>query len=752
MWCPLACALVLPVSPGRAATPAEPEPVEVSAQRLFSELGRKTTAENEVSLIQGGLRLDTDWLEVLHVEQLATANGHVVLHKDGGELRGTQAQIRLDTHEGFVIQPSYRLLNTGARGKAQRIDFVGSDRLTAQNTSYTSCRTDDPETADWVLTANRLSLDFEHNDGVAVGAVLRFKGVPLLAAPVLSFPATGERKSGWLPPTLYPFDTRNGFQAELPYYFNLAPNYDLTVTPGLWLRRGMAVGSEFRYLLDQDEGRLAAHWLPDDRMAGQQRYSVLWRHEGEDGGGLLYHAAVEHASDDSYWKDFSRQIASLTPRLLAQDLWATQRWALDGGTAHAYARVQGWRTLQNNDAVILPPYQRLPQLGWRAEGVVPTGELSWSLQAEYNRFVLRDAMATDTRPDGERVHLLGSLQRSWDPGWGWITPRLSLNAASYRTDTAMADGRTQAGRSIPTVSIDSGLRFERYEQWLGRAVYQTLEPRLHYTRTPWRNQDSLPNFDTSAVDFNELSIYSDNAFTGVDFVTDVHQVTLGATSRWFDNALGAELLRLGVAQSYLFSAQRVTAARLTASGLAAESGQVNARFSDLLLFGATTLLPDWVIEGKLQYNADLARTSRSVFSARWQPEPFHTLSATYRYTRNLSEQVELGWQWPIYRGEDPGDGRCVGTLYGVGRVNYGMKDRRISDTIAGVEYDAGCWIGRVVAKRVSTGQTEATTQLMLQLELVGLSRLGTNPLKTLKDNIPGYQLLRDDASATSTGP
>jgi LPS-assembly protein len=282
---------------------------------------------------------------------------------------------------------------------------------------------------------------------------------------------------------------------------------------------------------------------------------------------------------------------------------------------------------------------------------------------------------------------------------------------------------------------------------------QTLEPRLHYLRTPWRNQDTLPNFDTAELDFNELSIYGDNAFSGIDFVNDANQVTLGVTSRWFDQDQGAELLRLGIAQRYLFNTQRITTDRLTTSGLSEEAPSTSARsFSDLLLFGSTSLIPKWQLDARWQYNPDLSRTSRAVFAARWQPEPFHTLSATYRYTRDLSEQVELGWQWPIYKGTTTSDGRCGGNLYGVGRVNYSLQDQRFTDTIAGVEYDAGCWVGRVVAKRVSTGQSEATTQLMVQLELVGLSRLGANPLKVLKDNIPGYQLLRDESDTQTTAP
>jgi LPS-assembly protein len=222
------------------------------------------------------------------------------------------------------------------------------------------------------------------------------------------------------------------------------------------------------------------------------------------------------------------------------------------------------------------------------------------------------------------------------------------------------------------------------------------------------------------------------------------------TTRLLDSANGAELLRLGAAQRYLLREQRVTP----------EGTPLTRRFSDLLLLASTNLVPQWTLDASLQYSPDIDRTVRSIVGARYSPGPFRTLSANYRYTHDSSEQLELGWQWPIYRqavqrsllAAKPQGASCSGTWYSVGRVNYSMRDTRITDSIVGLEYDAGCWIGRIVAERLSTGVSDATTRLLLQLELVGLSRLGSNPLKVLKDNIPGYRLLREDRSAPAPSP
>jgi LPS-assembly protein len=267
---------------------------------------------------------------------------------------------------------------------------------------------------------------------------------------------------------------------------------------------------------------------------------------------------------------------------------------------------------------------------------------------------------------------------------------------------------------------------------------QTLEPRVLYVNTPFRAQATLPLFDSAAKDFNTISVFSDNAFSGIDRVSDAHQVTTGVTTRMIDAATGAEVFRLGLAQRTLLRDQRITP----------DGVPLTQRFSDLLLVGSAALSSRWTFDAAVQYSPEIDRTTRSVLSARYSPGAFRTLSATYRLTRGASEQLDLGWQWPLTRmlAANERGSSCQGTLYGVGRINYSMKDSRITDSLAGLEYDAGCWIGRVVAERLSTGRTEATTRLMFQLELVGLSRLGSNPLSALKDNIPGYTLLREDRS------
>lgn len=733
-------------------------PVTLQADSLSYTLDQDAEALGNVYLEQAGLVLTAQQLRYLSATQTVRADGSVQVTAQGSRLSGSRATLSLLTHAGQVDDASYFLARTGGGGRASTLRFVGTEQLQASDATYSACRVSAPgEDPDWELSADHIALDFPHNEGRAEGAVLRFLGMPILGAPVLSFAATDARKSGWLPPSVN-LDNRAGLDLSLPYYLNLAPNYDATLTPGIVTRRGVDVQGQGRWLFPWGSGTVDGHWMPRDRQTGISRHSVALDTHGAVWGGGRYAAAWQQASDDAYWKDFSGILPSLTPRLLPQDVSASYAWQgrWPGWGAHgvsAYARVQRWQVLQT-DTPLAPPYSREPQVGVQGQGALPfTGgagvgvgarpqsQWRYEWQAEVNRFVLLDAGPADTRPGGSRAHAQGAVFWQWDNGWLWATPRLAANAASYRTDTPMLDGRSSARRLIPTASLDLGMRLRRSTSWFGTALTQTLEPRLHAVYTPYQAQETLPLFDTAPLDFNELSVYADNGFSGIDRISDTRQITFGAATRLVDPATGVETARLGVAQRYQFAEQAITP----------DGAERNTRFSDLMLWGAGRLAEHWRGEAAVQFSPENDRVARSVLALRWQPAPFQTLSATYRYARGLSEQMELGWQWPLWqRRAASGSGCGSGTLYGVGRVNYSMRESRLTDALAGVEWDAGCWIARVVAQRTSTGIAEGVNRLMLQLELVGLSRLGSNPLQTLKDNIPGYRLLRDDPDALPT--
>jgi LPS-assembly protein len=703
------------------------------ADAAQAKFGESLDAQGRVELRHGETRLRAPALRYFEATDEVRTDGQVQIEHLGNRLEGRALRLQLDAFVGELLEPRYHLALTGGSGRAARMDFLGNDRLKAEHASYTSCDSEEGQRPDWELRADKLDLDLANNEGRAKGGVLRFLGVPVLAAPSLTFPLTSERKSGWLPPHVGA-DNRSGIEFAVPYYWNIAPNADATVTPFVMTRRGFGSDAEVRGLMPWGQATLGASLLPHDRVAGQTRW--IWQFKGDAAvwADARFQGQAEAASDDDIWKDLRRRIESPTPRLLGRDFRLDQNFSGMGLGGVAYARAQGWQVLQTTDSStrIEAPYQRLPQIGLRLQR--ERHGLEGSLTLEYNRFTLPTGALASQTQGGERLHALGSLAYPLSGPAYWITPRLGFNAAEYRTDSAMSTGLRRARRSLPTVSVDAGLVFERDTKLFRRPLLQTLEPRLLYARTPWRDQNALPNYDSAPLDFNAESLYATSAYSGIDRVSDTNQVSLGATSRWLNPGDGEEQLRLGLVQRYQFRPQRISP----------DAQTQNRRFSDLLLSGAAHLARPWWLDGAIQYNPDTERTVRSVLRARYSPGQYRTVSLAYRLQRTQSEQLDFAWQWPLTG--QRGSANCGGRWYSAGRMQYSLRERRVTDSLVGVEYDTGCWVLRMGVERLSTGLAEANTRFLVQLELVGLSRFGSNALKVLRDNVPGYRPVAGDSS------
>ena len=563
--------------------------------------------------------------------------------------------------------------------------------------------------------------------------VVRFKDVPILPVPTLSFPLGDRRKSGWLSPS-FGLDSVNGLELSLPYYWNIAPNRDATLYSTLMARRGIDLGAEFRYLESAYRGEARLNVMPSDRLRDRTRWGLTAQHSGQLTPSVGLNLRAARVSDDNYWRDFTRNGTSLTERLLPTEL--TLIGAV--GPFSTVGRWLQWQTLQDVSAPIVPPYDRAPQLN---ASYVRTNLAGFdaSVEMDYTRFV-GDASRTG-QANAQRGLVIARLSRPWVWPAGFVTPRIQLHATRYAFDRALTNGHRDASRIVPSVSLDSGLVFERNTEYGGRKLTQTLEPRAFYVHTPYRDQSFLPNYDSGALDFNLATIYSDNSYVGNDRIADNHLLTLGVTSRFLEPATGAELARFGLAQRIRLHDQRVT--------LPGEA-VVSERLSDMLLGGSLNWNPQWLADATVQFNPKTRRSIRTTLGGRFNPGPYRTVSAAYRLQRGQSEQLDLGWQWPLNdlwgdRGLalGAGQGQGPGRWYSVGRLNYSLRDSKLVDAILGFEYDAGCWLGRVVFERLQSGVTTSSTRVLLQLELVGLSRIGSNPLRTLRENIPRYQYLRE---------
>ncbi len=733
-----------------AITPAQRDraPVFVLGDRLQATNERETVVEGHAQLRKPGTVIQADRLEYNQVEDRAKAIGNVRINRGGNVYAGPALELRVEAFEGYFEQPSYQFLPNDAHGKAERADFLDATHAVVHKATYTTCkRLPGPDWMPaWILRATSIELDTEEDVGIAHGGVLSFQGLPILPVPAISFPLSEKRKSGLLPLTVG-VDSLNGTEISVPYYWNIAPNRDATITPTNMSLRGVDVGVEFRYLEPVSNGVLRANYMSADQLRHSDRWGVAMTQSGVlDTGvpaiglvGLDFN--INRVSDDNYWRDFTRASAALTQRLLPSDVRAS--WGKGGFSTGLH--LLKWQTLQDPTAPILPPFDRMPQITARYDHNVGQG-WDWSVEGDFTRFEADPTLTLQS--NASRGFALAQISRPWIAPQGFLTPKLQWHASSYQFDTALANGAVTADSVVPTFSLDSGLVFERDASLWGVNIVQTLEPRAFYVYTPYRNQSHLPNYDTGSNDFNFASIYTENAFVGHDKIADNNLLTLGLTSRYLDSQTGAQLARFGIAQRMRFEDQRVT---LNSTVPAAEAG-----FSDVLLGAAVNVFDRWTLDSTVQYNVKTDQSVRSTVAASYNPGNYRVLNAAYRFQRGLSEQVDVSWQWPLNDlwgdvGGDLGAGRGQGPgrYYSVGRLNYSLDERRLVDTVMGVEYDAGCWLGRVVLQRVQTSNSTSTENLIFQLEFVGFTRLGVGSQKTLTQNISRYQNLRESGDLPS---
>ena len=720
------------------------QPAYVSGDSIEGQANVRAVIEGNAELRRSDTIVRANRMEYTVADDRLQAEGQVHINRAGNVFDGSRLDLEVEAFRGNFTDANYRFLATQAHGDASEVEFLDRERSIIHNATYTTCQRDNEASwePDWVLKARSIHLDQGAEVGYARGAQLQFKGVTVLPIPVISFPLSDKRKSGFLPLTMG-LDNVSGFEYTQPYYWNIAPNRDATLSSTLMSKRGVNLGAEFRYLEPTYQGKLQLDYMPGDRLRDRDRWAYGLQHQGQIAspwGGLGLNMNLNRVSDNDYWRDFTRNTGTnrlLNNRLLASD--ASLSWAGEDSTL--MLRTLKWQTLQDVASPITPPYDRMPQLQWRYTPLNLGYGLDVAVEADTTRFEADPALTR--QPNAQRSYLSAEISRPFLAPGAFFTPKLKLHASQYQFDNPLSNGMTSAGRTLPTVSLDSGLVFERDTKLFGRNLLQTLEPRAFYTYTPYRSQNMLPVYDTALNDFNLATIYSENSYSGQDRFADNNLLTLGLTTRYIDADTGAEAARFGVAQRVRFSDQRVTL-----------PNEVPAtdRLSDILFGASINWTPQWALDAAVQYNRETGHSERTTVGARYSPGNYRTISTAYRLLRGTSEQVDVGWQWPIRNPwATEGKGREGGRWYSVGRLNYSLQDGKLVDTVVGVEYDSCCWVGRVVLERLQSSRTTSNTRLLFQVEFVGFSRLslGSNPLQSLKDNIPRYQALRQTTTVPS---
>lgn len=740
---------------GEAIAPTErgARPSLIHGDRLSGRPELEVVVEGDASLRRGDTHITADRLEYQSPGDLAAATGNVHLNQAGNVYEGPELQLKVETFEGFFRHVRYTLLEGGGHGEADRIDFIDPRVSVAQHVTYTTCLRQNYAgwVPDWMLSAVTMTTDTGSNLATATDAQISFLGITTPALPSVTFALNNARHSGFLPPVIG-FDSTNGFELLQPYYWNIAPNRDATLYPTLMSSRGANLGTEFRYLEQGYSGQIRVDAMPDDSLRDRNRWGLWAQHNqqldpkpfGLDSLSTSFN--INRVSDDDYWRDFSHS-PTLTSRQLTNE--AALNWAK--GDWNGQVRTLAYQTLQYADSPITPSYNRVPQVtanyntyDWHGFDVAGT--------LDYTRFQVDPAYAPTLngikQPDGER--LVGKLQisRPWIAPGGYVTPKVLLHTAAYQLASPLASGASAITSVVPTVSLDSGLVFERDANLFGRAWRQTLEPRAFYVRTPYRDQSQLPVYDTAANDVSFATLYTENAFSGNDRVSDTNALTTGVTTRLIDPDTGTESARYGIAQRFRFSDQNVTLPGGTA---------VTDRTGDFIVGGQVHWSGKWSIDGLAQYNIDSGKTTRDTLTLRYTPAPHHTLTAAFRFQADTStssddgtKTVDFNWQWPLRdllgqrsAAADPG------RWYAVGRLSYSLHDRTLSDSLVGAEYNACCWVGRIVLERLVSGRATPETRLMFQIQFNGFGNIGSNPTSTLLQNIQGYQPLNQQTQAPS---
>jgi LPS-assembly protein len=661
--------------------------IEVSANRAEVTAQGDSEFTGGVVVQRGAQRLETEGATWNREAGRVTALHGARLVQPGFEVQADSLEFRPAEGRAILIGNRYWLPIRPASGAAERIEARDTGRINMEVVTYTTCPGDDP---DWLLKIDRLRLDIDREVGEARNVSLRFFDVPIIYWPYLSFPLTNRRKSGFLVPE-FGQSSRSGFEFALPYYLNLAPNYDLLTTPTFLSERGLKVDNEFRYLTGQSAGVLGLdHLNRDSKVPGNDaRTWAKLSHVTRLDSGWRLTAELEDVSDTDYFQDLAKgpQATSRTyvERLMQAD-YAGDVWRLT-------ARMQNFRTLDLEIPEDERPYARLPQViasGFRPDG--PLG-LDWRMRSEAAWFT------RDVGPEGGRAVLEPGISLPLEAAGFFLTPSASLRMVQYDLTDLPPGADDTPGYAAPILSVDTGMRLDRALS--GGGFIQTLEPRALYAYIPRRDQDSLPLFDSGRPDFNYVQLFRPNRYVGPDRLGDTNQLSVGMTSRLLETTSGREFLTVSLGTAWYFQNLEVT--------LPDESPQA-AGSSPIVLELGLGLFKNWNADLGYQWDNSSNETRLAEYRIQYQPAPNKVLNFSYRYRPELLEDVTFSVGWPLAR-----------RWSFVSALEYSLRDASTVDRLVGLQYESCCWAVRLSStEQVSRRDGTTDNAVRLQFEFKGL--------------------------------
>ncbi|HET6654763.1 MAG TPA: LPS assembly protein LptD, partial [Gammaproteobacteria bacterium] len=667
--------MICPLPPFKGLPPpsaqASDETVTIDANSAEAVRDGVSLFTGDVDVVQGDRRLTADSLTYDSSQRSIFAEGDVLFGTPTLQVHGNHGRYFLDTDLGTFFDARFRLPERHGRGHASEIKLTGPGLSELHDVVYTTCPVG---RTDWTLNTPEVEINRNTDVGVAYNATIRFYGVPIFYTPFISFPLSDRRKSGFLSPIIG-YSTGDGFDITAPYYFNIAPNMDATLSPRILSRRGVLTSVQYRYLLPGSEGELDYSLLPYDRLAKRQRshfhfgnYTSISDHWG-------FLADLNHVSDPDYFADFGNSLSE-TARVHQV---STVQVGYDAPNWSFLTRLRSYQTLNAfGTARNRPPYRELPQilLSWRAPP--ENFRLDYGFDSELVRFVEpgcdppaleegqpsgeTDKGCETGRPDAARLHIQPGANYTLGSNAWYLRPAAKLDMAKYQLYEVHDPLQpSQLSRVAPILSLDGGLVFERDAGFGG--LIETLEPRLFYLYVPYRDQRDIPLFDTSGATFNYLQLFADNRFNGVDRLGDANQLSYALTTRFVHPGTGKELFAASIGQIRYFRDRLV---RLP--GWPTETRPTSDIIGELRL----NLDDRWSTTAALQWNPHTRKNDVAAFQVQYHGSANQVVNVGYRYRRDRLEETDVSFAWPVSRHWKL-----------VGRWNYSIKDRATRETFAG---------------------------------------------------------------------
>ncbi len=688
-------------------------------------------------------RLRTDAVDLDEAEGTAHLPGRFAYSAAGLLLWGESGDFDIEADRLAVDRAAFRVY-PHAHGAARTLTSDRQEgRTELHDVRYSTCP---PGEELWWLHAGSLSLDHENGVGVARHARVEIGGAPILYTPYLRFPIDDQPRTGLLPPSFGHSERGGGYYTQ-PLYIRLAPNYDLTLEPTYYARRGIKLAGEGRYLRPSLEGELRVAYLPEDEAYADylreetgetvdaERWALDWRHEGDLPARIDYRLDVERVSDPDYLRDFASDLVGSSDAELESRAWIRQ----SSGDHLWSAEAQHWQNLRPKSRQ--DPYRRLPAVRYQyTPGRLPGG-LAYRLESEAVRFDLPQGATRDggERPVGWRYHINPQLSWPVREQAFFIEPGLSLHHTQYDLTRAAGSQRdTSLSRTVPIASLDAGLFLERPFSLGDRPFLQTLEPRIYYLYAPYRDQSGYPNFDTTERGNTVAQLFRDNRFAGIDRIGDADQITVAVTTRLLDVAEGNEPLRASIGQVYYRDDRRVVL-----EGDPADEPRLSRNRSDIFA-NAQARLPGGVsLRGEYRYNPVREAPAATAFIADWQhsPAPGALINLGYRLREETRRQ---GGEPVLETTQELVEASAVAPLgtrwRAVGAWRYSRLEQSNLELVGGLEYRECCWAARGLFRRFRRGaDLQMENTFMLEFELTGLGRLGQDTASFLEEVVPDYE-------------